>query len=160
MSVALSVWRLTVGVGDAQNPNEGDPMPSVAKSMLDTHPGTIDVDLEDLARCVDACYACAEACTACADACLGEDAVAELVRCIRLDQDCADLCVATGRVVGRRTASDAVVARAALQACAQACASCAEECERHADHHEHCRICAESCRACEQACRQLLGALA
>lgn len=102
----------------------------------------------------------AQVCTACADACLGEDALSELVRCIRLNLDCADVCQATGSVLSRLTATDPAASRRLLEACAEACRTCAAECERHAAMGmEHCRVCAEACRRCEQACRDLLDAL-
>ena len=41
--------------------------------------------LDALARCVAACEYCATAC-------LGEDDIAMMVPCIRLDRDCADIC--------------------------------------------------------------------
>jgi hypothetical protein len=131
-----------------------------AKPMLQTYPRDFNVDADVLARCIEACYACSQACTACADDCLSEESVAELVKCIRLNQDCSDLCLAAGRIVSRQTEYDANVTRAALEACAAACRSCGDECEGHAEHHEHCRICAEACRACEQACQELLGSIA
>jgi hypothetical protein len=130
------------------------------QELIDTHPASAPVDRAALVRCIEECYACAAACTSCADACLGEEAVQELVRCIRLDLDCADVCAATARVVTRQTAFEPGLARAAVEACASACRACAEECEAHAEHHEHCRVCAEACRRCEQACRDLLSALA
>jgi hypothetical protein len=124
--------------------------------MLETHPrATAD---EALARCIEQCFACAVTCTSCADACLAEKDVQELVRCIRLNLDCADVCVATGRVLTRQTSPESQLVRVMLETCAQACRVCAQECERHADHHEHCRICAEACRRCEQACQELLSA--
>ena len=132
---------------------------SHAQAMLETHPKGTELDTGALLVCIEACYDCAQSCTACADACLGEEEdVAMLVRCIRLCQDCADVCVTTGRVLTRQTAFDARLARAVVDACAQACRTCAEECERHAGHHEHCRVCAEACRRCEQACAELLAA--
>ena len=130
-----------------------------AKPMLETYPRDFNVDADVLARCIEACYECSQACTACADDCLSEESVADLVKCIRLNQDCADLCLATGRIVTRQTEYDANVTRSALEACVTACRSCGDECESHAEHHEHCRICAEACRACEQACQELLGAI-
>lgn len=130
-----------------------------AKQMLDTHPWTGNVDLDVLSRCIEECFTCAETCTSCADACLSEDMVAEMRKCIRLDLDCADICVTTGRVITRQTEYDASVSKMLLEACREACATCAEECERHAEMHEHCRICAEACRRCEEACGQLLSAM-
>ena len=131
---------------------------SYARQLLDTYPRTFNVDAGMLAATIDALSDCAQACTACADADLGEPDLAELVRCIRLCLDCADVCTATVRVISRQTESDAGVTRPLLEACAATCKSCGDECERHA-HHEHCRVCAEACRRCEQACRELLTAI-
>lgn len=125
--------------------------------MLRSHPRRPPQDLDVIAACVRACFDCAAACNSCADACLAEPMVAELVGCIRLNRDCADVCITTGLVVSRETQPDGALLRHVLEACAVACATCAEECERHASEHEHCRVCAEACRACEQACRALLG---
>ena len=85
--------------------------------------------------------------------------VADLVRCVRLNQDCADTCDATGRILTRQTAPDLGVLRAATAACATTCRACREECERHAHHHEHCRVCAEACARCQEACEALLGTI-
>lgn len=130
---------------------------SYARQMLDTNPSSSKFDAAALIECIEACLECAQACTACADACLGEEMVAELRRCIRLDLDCADVCATTGRVLSRQTAYNATVTEALLRACATACQACGEECQSHAGMHEHCRICAEACRRCEQACQALLG---
>lgn len=124
-----------------------------AEIMIASHPqvrGGVDVAL---IRAVEACYDCAQTCTACADACLGEDAVADLVQCIRTDLDCADICAATGRIASRRTGTNTPVVRAMLAACAEACDLCADECDGHAGMHEHCRICRDACRTCAEACR-------
>ena len=129
------------------------------EQMLDSHPWEGHVDREQLASCIEACFACAAICTSCADACLSEDMVADLRKCIRLDLDCADICDATARVLTRQTEYDAPMSKRQLDSCRQACATCAEECEQHAEMHEHCRICAEACRRCEQACQQLLDAM-
>jgi hypothetical protein len=127
--------------------------------MLATYPRTINFDRTVLARAIDTLIACSEACTACADSCLSEDAVAELVKCIRTDLDCADICATTARVMSRHTGYDANISRTLLEACATACESCARECARHAQMHEHCRICADACFACERTCRELLAAM-
>lgn len=131
-----------------------------ATTMLDTYPADLgDVDRAALARAIEECFTCSQACTACADACLSEPTVADLVKCVRSDLDCADICDTTGRVLSRHTGYDANLTRAMLEACATACKSCGDECQRHAEHHEHCRVCAEACRRCEEACRELLIAL-
>jgi len=101
------------------------------------------------------------ACTQCADDCLSEKDVASLVKCIRIDLDCADICAATARVLSRQTEYDANLTRAQLQACVVACQTCAEECEQHAEHGmQHCVVCAAECRRCETACQELLQAIA
>ena len=135
---------------------------TIAERMLDTYPGDFKVDKTLLARCIEACSECEEACTACADGCLSEQGQVEsLVKCIRLNLDCADICAATARVVSRQTEYDANVTRPQLEACIAACKSCGDECEIHAQHGmEHCRVCAEQCRTCEQACNELLQAIA
>ena len=133
---------------------------SYAKQMLDTYPRDFNLDAEKLAAATEAAYDCAQACTACADACLSEDNVADLVKCIQLNLNCADACATAGRALSRQTEYDASFTRAVLEACVQACRSCAEECESHAQMGmEHCRVCAEACRRCEQACRELLATI-
>jgi uncharacterized membrane protein len=132
---------------------------SYARQLLDTYPRDLNVDAGVLAATIDALSDCAQACTACADDDLSEPDVAELVKCIRLCLDCADVCTATLRVASRQTEYDANVTTSLLEACATTCRSCADQCERHAHRHEHCRVCAEACRRCQQACRELLAAM-
>jgi len=132
---------------------------SYARQMLDTYPTTLDVDEGVLAAAIDAITECAQACIADTDADLSEQNVAEMVRCIRLCLDCADVCTATAGVTSRPADYDANVTKPLLEACVAICRSCGDECERHARIHEHCRVCAEACRRCEQACRELLDTL-
>lgn len=127
--------------------------------MLMAHPRGLEVNPSLLAACIEACAECAQVCMACADSCLGEADLASLVRCIRLNLDCGDVCDVTGRLLTRQTAPNWAVLRAQIEACIVACRACAAECERHAAHHEHCQICAASCRRCEDACNRLLTAL-
>lgn len=127
--------------------------------MLKTHPLSPFMDREALSACIDECFACAQACTACADACLAEDHVKMLIRCIRLNLDCADICGATGRMLSRQSEPSPEVLRAQLQSCAMACRVCGEECKKHAQMHGHCRVCAESCHQCEEACNRVLAAI-
>ena len=132
---------------------------SYARQMLDTYPRSGNIDSDLLAATIDALNDCAQACIADTGCDLGEENVGEMVRCVRLCLDCADVCVATAGVIGRLTGPDLSVTRPLLEACANSCRSCGDECERHAPHHVHCRICAEACRRCERACRALLDAL-
>jgi len=132
---------------------------SYAKQMLDSYSRTIKVDKGVLAATIDALNDCAQACTADVDADLGEQDVSEMVKCIRLCLDCADICAATVAHTSRLTEYDSRITKLLLEACAATCKSCGDECERHAKMHEHCRVCAEACRRCERACRELLGAI-
>jgi len=128
------------------------------QEMIRTHPmRTKTFDEHALVACVTACHECAASCTTCADACLSERSLQELVSCIRLNLDCADVCEVTGRLLGRVSAASLDVTRAQLMACREACQACATECERHAGHHEHCRVCAEACRSCADACDRMLA---
>jgi hypothetical protein len=129
------------------------------QQLVQTNPSPTPVDESTLVECIEACFDCAQSCTACADACIGESDVQMLARCIRLCLDCAEVCEATGKILSRQTAFDVEMARAALEACAQACRICGDECGRHADHHEHCGVCAEACRRCEQACNNVLSTI-
>jgi hypothetical protein len=132
---------------------------SYARQLLDTYPGTGTVDAGALAAAIDALSDCAQACIADVDADLSEQNVTEMVTCIRLCLDCADVCTAALGVTSRQASYDASVTRPLLEACVVICKSCGDECERHARHHEHCRFCAQACRRCELACRELLDAL-
>jgi hypothetical protein len=129
------------------------------RDIIERHPRPSSLDRELLFSCIDECFDCSTTCTACADACLGEPDVPDLVRCVRLCLDCADICDTVGRVVSRQTEIDLGVVRAELEGCIVICRDCGDECEKHAPHHDHCRVSAESCRRCEQACRDLLASM-
>lgn len=122
--------------------------------MIAAHPHVRGNVNDALARAAMLAGSCADICRSCADACLGEAMVADLVQCIRLDLDCADLCDAFAAVAIRRAGGNVPVIDIASQACEAACRRCAEECERHASMHEHCRMCAEACLECAEACRE------
>ena len=125
-----------------------------AQAMISTHPDVRGNTNDVLVRAIEACFDCAQSCASCADACLAEQDVDRLRQCIRLDLDCADICIATGMAGSRRTGSNEAILRALIETCAEACRVCGEECARHAQMHEHCAICAEACRSCESLCRE------
>jgi hypothetical protein len=129
------------------------------EQMISSVANRVKVDAKVLTRCAEACFACAATCRMCADACLGEKQLDMLRRCIGLDLDCADQCIATGNMTLRSVDPDLAVLRSALETCALACASCGAECRKHASMHEHCRVCAEACATCERECRAMLQAL-
>lgn len=129
------------------------------RETIAAHPDVKGNVNEALMRFIEEAYSCVQACTSCADACLAEDMVQELIQCIRLDLDCADISAAAASIATRRSGGDVEVLAPVIQACLVACRRCAEECERHASKHEHCRICAEACRRCEAACQEALASL-
>lgn len=124
--------------------------------VLRTHPQPPPSALAD---CLWACLDCALACSACADACLAEKDCASLVACIRLDGECAAVCVATAHLLIRSgSPHDRAALHAQLAACAAICSACEAECRGHAAHHRHCAHCAEACRACREACEAAMKA--
>lgn len=127
--------------------------------MSETYPAEVPLDRDALSDCIAVCLECAQSCTACADACLGEESVADLRRCIRLNLDCADMCETTAKVLSRHTAFEANDVRAVLEACLRLCKSCGDECAHHS-MHEHCSVCAEVCRRCADACQRLAATIA
>jgi hypothetical protein len=132
-----------------------------AAPIAQADPSKPPVDASALVEAIQACFGCAQACTADVDADLAERRIHEMIRCIRLCRDCADVCLATGGILSRPTAFDPASARAALQACVQACNVCGDECHEHAKHgFAHCGTCMEACRRCEQACNTILILLA
>src|SRR5688572_14053673 len=127
-----------------------------AEAMLAASPQPTKMNKDTLLECLRACYDSAETCTSCADACLAEKDVQNLVRCIGLNLDCADICATTGRLLARFSEPETGLLRHQLQLCQEACEACGAECQKHAHHHEHCAVCAEACRQCAQACAALL----
>jgi hypothetical protein len=128
------------------------------QQMLASHPKQSWLEPSKLAQAVQSLDQCASTCTIGADACLSESMVAELVSCIRLNQNRADICAATASVLMRSGADpQRSIVKHMVEACAAVCKAKGEECARHAQMHEHCRICAESYRHCEDVCRQVLS---
>ena len=94
---------------------------------------------------------CAAECNHCFTACLDEHDVKMLAKCIKLDRDCADICMLTGSLISRGSEHG----KHLLKECAEVCNACADECDKHAAMGmEHCRKCAEACRSCAKACQE------
>ena len=131
---------------------------SYAGQMLGSYPSgfKLHADAEVLAEVIEAAAECAQACDADIDADLAEPQLTEMVTCIRLCQDCDDICAVVASVLSRPASWDLRVVRPLLEACIAICQTCGDECERHAPRHAHCRVCAEACRRCEQTCRKFL----
>ena len=89
---------------------------------------------------------CINHCNYCADACLDEDNVKMMVKCIRTDRVCAEVCSSLAQLLA--TEYDNV--QGLVEYCKQVCMDCANECGQH--DHQHCKDCAEACRKCAEAC--------
>ena len=97
---------------------------------------------------------CTAACLYCASSCLDEKSVGMLIKCIRLDLDCAGICRLAADFIARGSDHQVHI----LKECVEICDACAAECEKHAAHGmEHCRLCAEACRLCAEICREVAG---
>ena len=87
----------------------------------------------------------------CLDACLEEEDVKMLVKCIRLDRDCAKICRTTAEIVATHSSFTAQM----VKLCEDICRQCAEECAEH--NMGHYQKCAEACRECAEACSTFSG---
>ena len=106
---------------------------------------------DELAECIDNCFAAAQACEWCADQCAGSGD--EMATCLRLCRDVADLTTMYARFMARNSNYSPELA----EACAGACEECADECERH--DAEHCQVCADVLRDCAESCRTMMAGL-
>ena len=102
--------------------------------------------------CIEACVQCAQECEHCAAACLREGNATQMAECIRLDQDCAQVCWMAAGFMSRGSHFLQELCRL----CADVCDACGAECARHEE--EHCRRCADACRHCAEECRRMAGA--
>ncbi|CAN5449714.1 four-helix bundle copper-binding protein [soil metagenome] len=107
---------------------------------------------EEYKECIDACNRCAIACSHCATSCLQEENVKDMIRCIHLDQDCADICQLAAILMARK--SD--FAERICRVCAEICEACGEECRQH--DMDHCQKCADACFECAEKCREMAAA--
>lgn len=93
---------------------------------------------------------CAVECNHCATACSEEQEAKMLARCIKLNNDCAEICRLAVSYLSRGSEH----ADHILNECGEICEACAKECEKHANMG-HCKQCAKVCRKCMDACLQM-----
>lgn len=72
-----------------------------------------------------------------------------MVRCIKLDMDCAQIC----RLAASYMARGSEFAQMLCRLCADLCQTCAEECAKH--QMAHCQRCAQVCRRCADECSRM-----
>lgn len=132
---------------------------TIVNEMLSTRTTDTRLGGDLMAECVERLTNCAQACVQCADDCLAEHLQQHhMAKCIRLNQDCADICTTTARVLSRQAGYVPETVAAILNAAIASCGSCALVCEEH-DQIEHCAVCARHCRDAEIACEAMLSSL-
>ena len=89
---------------------------------------------------------CVLACENCATACLREEDVDNMIRCISLDRDCADICSQAARLLQRKSE----IGHQYLLLCEEICRMCGDECRQQ--QYDHCQQCASVCHECAEAC--------
>jgi hypothetical protein len=105
---------------------------------------------QKLQSCIAACSDCTVECRSCISECLNEQDVKMLAQCIRLNQDCAAMCM----VAMEAMAGGSEFVKPICTLCATICYACAIECEIHSQVY-HCTKCAEVCRKCAIECNKM-----
>lgn len=100
--------------------------------------------------CIDACADCIVACKDASTEDLKEDDIEMMSRSIKLDHDCAAICI----LAMQSMASDSEFVKQICKLCVEVCTICADECDKY-DYMEHCKICAEACRKCAIECAKI-----
>jgi hypothetical protein len=123
---------------------------TAATRPLDGVTAELAFDEAALRSCIQACVDCAAVSTSARDALA--DHPAPIGAVLRETADCADLCLATARILIRHAADGShPVIRASLDACMTACLQLAAACDRLRGS-DALRACAASCRQCACAC--------
>lgn len=97
--------------------------------------------------CIAACSECIVESNNCANSDLNEQDIKILVRCIKLNRDCAAICALAMEAM----AADSEFVKQICKLCAEICDACEDECKKHS-HMEHCSKCAEACGKCAVEC--------
>jgi len=131
---------------------------SLVEKLLDAYPAETGMPPRLLGEAVDKLYECAGVCLTCADAAAAEqdpDKIVMSIKCVRLDNDCADLCTVAARVLARQTGYDAPTTMAVIEATRtvlRASADAAEEFEEI----PYFALSAKACRETEKLLEQLI----
>lgn len=110
---------------------------------------TLMVSNEKYQKCIDKCLECAKACEYCATACLDEPNPQNMARCIKLDRDCADICLLSAQYMAR----DSDFSSKLCNLCAEICNTCGDECSKFPT--DHCQQCADICHECATECKNM-----
>ena len=117
----------------------------------DSHRGHAEMEacMKECARCAKECESCFNHCTH-----MVAQGKKEHLRTARTCIDCADFCVAAGRLMARHGPFMTLM----CDACAKACDKCGAECEK-VPTDEHMKRCGQACRDCAKACRDMVKAM-
>jgi hypothetical protein len=131
---------------------------SLVEKLLDAYPAETGMPPRLLGEAVDKLYECAGVCLTCADAAAAEQDPAKIVmsiKCVRLDNDCADLCTVAARILARQTGYDAPTTMAVIEATRTVLRASADACEefRETTYFE---LSAKACRETERLLEQLV----
>lgn len=100
--------------------------------------------------CIDACADCIVACKDASTEDLKEDDIEMMSRSIKLDHDCAAVCI----LAMQSMASDSEFVKQICTLCVEICTTCAVEADKY-DYMEHCKVCADACRKCAIECAKI-----
>jgi hypothetical protein len=130
---------------------------SLVEKLLDAYPAETGMPPRLLGEAVDKLYECAGVCLTCADAAAAEQEPEKIVmsiKCVRLDNDAADLCTVAARILARQTGYDAPTTMAVIEATRTVLRACADAGEEFKET-PYFELSARACRETER----LLGEL-
>lgn len=131
---------------------------SLVEKLLDAYPAETGMPPRLLGEAVDKLYECAGVCLTCADAAAAEqdpEKIVMSIKCVRLDNDCADLCTVAARILARQTGYDAPTTMAIIEATRTVLRASADAAEEFKGTR-YFELSAKECRETEQ----MLGRLA
>ncbi|MFD5127605.1 Rho termination factor N-terminal domain-containing protein [Streptomyces olindensis] len=133
----------------------------MCEKLLDAYPAETGMPPRILGEALDKLYECAGVCLTCADAAAAEqdpEKIVMSIKCVRLDNDCADLCTVAARILARQTGYDAPATMAIIEATRtvlRASADAAEEIKGTPYFELSARACRETERLLGQLVEQM-----
>lgn len=106
--------------------------------------------LQKYQACIDACADCIVACKDASSEDLKEDDIAMMARTIKLEHDCAAVCI----LAMQSMASDSEFVKQICTLCVEICNTCADECDKY-NYMEQSSVCADTCRKCAIECAKI-----
>jgi hypothetical protein len=131
---------------------------SLVEKLLDAYPAETGMPPRLLGKAVDKLYECAGVCLTCADAAAAEqdpEKIVMSIKCVRLDNDCADLCTVTARILARQTGYDAPTTMAVIEATRTVLRASADAAEEFQEI-PYFGLSAKACRETDKLLKQLV----